>query len=353
MRNDIKSIARPLFPVTGLIAALFGVMLAEPASAQAPSNTLVIASFGGKIDNTFRLAAKAFEQRRGITIRWIPGTAVDNAAKLVATRERPEYDMALLENFTQNTATRQGVLAQIDEKRVPNYANLIDRAKLGTGVAAGLYLMGFFYFPEEFEKRGWKPPEVWSDLLKPETCGSVGFTHPIVSDGTKILLMFGGGDVANVNEGIKNVSKLKNCIQNMEPSAAKFEEKIQLREYLLGAQSTIRSLPLIQAGVPIKFVLPKDINVISMTTLVVVKNAPHLDLAYELLDWLIGPEAQTILMRESFYSPANKTVEVPADLKRIGLPAQSDIEKAIALDDYVVGENRRNWIRQFEREMAK
>lgn len=336
------------------LAVVFATIMSAPgAHAQSSANQLVIASFGGKIDNTFRMAAKPFEERRGISIRWIPGTAVDNAAKLVATRERPEYDMALLENFTQIAATRQGVLADVNATLVPNYADLLEQAKLGTGVAAGLYLMGFFHFPEEFAKRGWKPPEVWSDLLKPETCGSLGFTHPVVSDGTRILIMFGGGQVANINEGIKNVAQLKNCIQNLEPSAAKFQEKIELREYLLGAQSTIRSIPLIQAGVPIKFTLPKDINVVSMTTLAVVKNAPRQQLAYELMNWLIGPEAQSILMREAFYSPSNGKVEVPEDLKKMGLPGRQDIEKAIVLDDNVVSENRRNWIRQFEREMAR
>lgn len=334
-------------------AIAIGLTVLAATGAQAQSNSLVVASFGGKIDTAFRMAAKPFEERRGISIRWIPGTAIDNAAKLIATRERPEYDMALLENFTQEAVSRQGVLAPVDAKVVPNYADLLSRAQLGTGVAAGFYLMGFFYFPEEIAKRGWRPPEVWSDLLKPETCSVLGFTHPIVSDGTKILLMFGGGEIAKIDDGIKNVGKLKNCIQNLEPSAAKFQEKVQLREYLLGAQSTIRTLPLIQAGLPIKFVMPKDMNVLSMTTLAIAKQSTRLSLAYELMNWLIGPEAQEILIKEAFYSPSNSKAVVPENLKQMGLPDQKEIEKAIVFDDRTVSENRRNWIKQFEREMAR
>jgi putative spermidine/putrescine transport system substrate-binding protein len=100
-------------------------------------------------------------------------------------------------------------------------------------------------------------------------------------------------------------------------------------------------------------VLPRDGTIVTFSAISVVKNAPKARLAQELANWLIGPDAQQILMREAFYSPSNRTVDVPADLKEMGVPTRDDISKAIVLDDQDVVDKRRGWVRQIDRELAR
>jgi putative spermidine/putrescine transport system substrate-binding protein len=354
MKNRLRGCAS-----VGLVfgASVFAILdFSGSVSAQTgqAQETMTIASFGGKLDEAFKKAARPFEEKRNILIKWVPGTSAENAAKVVGTKNAPEYDAVLLENVTQNQASRGGALAEVDESIVTNYKKLMPQATRPSrdAIGVGFYVMGLFYDVNEFQKRGWTPPASWNDLLRPEFCKVVGLMHPNVSNGLQTIMMFGGGP-EKIDVGIKKLGELKNCIPTLEPSTSKFDEKVQLKEYLVGAHSTIRALPLIQAKYPIKLVLPRDGTIVTFSAISVVKNAPKARLAQELANWLIGPDAQQILMREAFYSPSNRTVDVPADLKEMGVPTREDISKAIVLDDQDVVDKRRGWVRQIDRELAR
>lgn len=347
MRHCVKFMSLPL-------AAALVALCTGPVSGQSGGpETMTVATFGGLLGDAYKKAAKPFEEKRNVVIKWVPGTAVENAARVVATKSAPEYDAVLLENVTHNQASQGGALAKVDEAIVTNYKHLLPHGTRPSRdtVAIGFYLMGFFYDVDEFKKRGWTPPSSWQDLLKPEFCKHVGLMHPNISNGLQTIMMLGGGP-EKIDDGIRKLGALKNCVPTLEPSTSKFDEKIQLKEYLVGAHSTIRALPLVQAKHPIKFVLPRDGTIVTFSSISAVKNAPKERLAQELSNWMIGPEAQQVLMREAFYSPANATVDVPPDLRALGVPTREDTSKAIVLDDTTVVEKRRGWIRQVERELA-
>ena len=341
--------------VKRISSVLFVLFLCPPTLAQYEGKTLTVASYGGQVDESFKKATIGFEERFKVKIRWVPGTATENAAKVNATKASPEYDVVFLENLTHSLASSQGLLAPINTAIVKNYEDLVPKAKLASkdAVPIGAIFTGIFYNSNEFQKRGWAPPQSWNDLFRPEFCKHIGILHPNVSYTIHMLVMLGGGDVNKVGEGIDRLSKLKGCLSTLEPAASKLEEKIQLGEYLIGVHGTVRVLPLIKLNYPVKFIIPKEGTVLGLTTVSAVKNSQNVLLGQELVNWMISPAAQKVLVETGFWTPTNSKVTVPTELENMGLPPSKVVQSAFTPNESTIMANRRDWVRKVEREIAR
>jgi putative spermidine/putrescine transport system substrate-binding protein len=337
---------------TFLVAAAFG-LIAGSAHAQYQGQTLNVASFGGAVDKAFQKAVDGFEQKFGVTIRWVPGNTAENAAKVVATKGRPEYDVAMLDDVAQEGVSRLGLLAKLDPAIITNYADLRPQAKFPSndGLPIGFNFTGLFYNQAEFQKRNWAPPKSWNDVFRPEFCNNIGFLSPAVSYTLNFLVLLAGGDTNKVPESIARLSKLKGCIRTLEPSSAKLEEKIQLGEYLVGIHGSVRILPLGVAGYPVKFIIPDEGTALSSTTVAAVIGGKE-KLAQEFINWIISPKAQQVLMEEAFFIPSNSKVSIPPKFAELGMPGPEILAKAIKIDGNVIADRRREWSRQIERELT-
>lgn len=343
-------------PARFLSALILGCAAAlGSARAQDRSAILNVASLGGQLDEVFKRVFKPFEEAKKITIRWTPAVSAENLAKVAASRANPEFDIAIVENLSQHIGSNQGLWAPIDESIVTNYKDLFPqgRAHSNDGVGVGFFLAGFFYNSKEFEKNGWAPPKSWNDLFRPEFCGRIGILHPNVAYTIHTIIMLAGGDVKKVPEGIARLAQLKNCIPVLEPSAPKLEEKIQLGEYLIGIHGNIRTVYLIKRGLPVKFTYPEEGTVAGVTIASAVKNSPNPRLAQEFLDWFIRPDVQKQVMEGLFYGPTNTKVPVSAELKQFGVPDSDLMKKMLAIDDSIIVNQRRDWVRQTERALTR
>ena len=339
--------------VGALVAA--GIGLSGPsAHAQYQGQTLTVASWGCALDKTYQKAFAGFEQKYGVTIKWVPGTTSENAAKVLASRANPEYDIAMLDDVAFEGVSKAGALAKLDPAIVTNLADILPQA-IGhrrDGIAIGFNPTGFFYNNVEFAKRGWAPPRVWNDIFRPEFCHHIGFNDPGVSYFFNMTAMLVGGDVSKMKDGIDKFLKLKGCFATLEPSSAKLEEKIQLGEYLVGIHGSVRVVPLAKAGYPVRFVVPEDGTALSYTAAAPVANGPHPKLAQEFINWFLTPETQTILMTDATYVPVNPKVKIPDELRQIGMSGPEAVAKWVELDRDAITEQRRNWARQVERGLA-
>lgn len=353
MNNRIST--RSVCLLLGLSIGL-AVATHAPARAQADEKTLVIASFGGQLDEAFKAALRPWAEQNKISIRMVPGTATENAAKIIATKNNPEFDLVLLENMSYDLVSRQGLLAQFQPRDLSNFTDLASQARLKgwDGLPVGFYFTGIYYNPEEFKKRNWAVPVSWSDLFRPEFCNHIGVMHPNVSYGLHTVLMLAGGKPEKMPEGIAAFGKLKGCIATLEPSSSKLEEKMQMGEYLLGTHGTIRAVPLINTGYPIRFVIPKEGSILAFSAVVAPKNSPRPQLAKDAMNWLIGPQAQKILMDTAFYTPVNTKVELSSKLKELGVPDSKMISEIIIVEnDSIINDHRRDWARQIDRALTR
>ncbi|MDQ8035706.1 MAG: extracellular solute-binding protein [Bordetella sp.] len=315
---------------------------------------LVVASFGGNLDQVYRRALAGFEARHGVTIEWVPGTAPGNIAKLQAGRAAPEYDVVFCENITQRQAAQQGLLAAIDPAAVPHYAALTERARApgADGAGIGGFVTGIYYRREAFAQRGWGAPASWDDLARPELGKVLGLERATQVYTLNAVLMLAGADPARIDAGIARFAQIARHAQVLEPTAAKHEEKILLGEYLVGVNSTIRALPLVARQPDLTFVLPREGAVVSHTMVAPVRGAPHAALAQAFVNELLSPEVQAMLMRELFYSPVHREVAVPEALRALGVPDQATLAAMPRIDDDVVVAQRRDWTRRLERALG-
>src|SRR5438128_609821 len=97
-----------------LLAACAAGLVASPLAA------LKVLGLGGKLDEIFHNALADFETSRNVKFRFIPGSPPDNAAKVVATMAKPEYDLVLFDNLYYSLASARGALAKVDEKIATN-----------------------------------------------------------------------------------------------------------------------------------------------------------------------------------------------------------------------------------------
>jgi len=339
--------------ITAVVLALAGAASGQPA---APSTELVVAALGGALGQSIREVFEPFEKQYNVKIRWdTVGSSVENVARAVATKDHPVFDLVFGDMTNLPVGADQGVWAQIDEKIVTNYKDQLPQAKMASHdtVYYGFVATALFYNTQEFEKRGWKAPTHWSDLLKKEYCGRVGLNHPNVSYGVHTLIMLGGGDPAKASDGIARLAAYKDCIPVLEPTAAKLEEKIELGEYWIGVEGSVRIIPLSKKGVPIRFVIPDEGPVMYASGVAPVKNAPHARMAQEFLNWILRPDVQVQLMEKAFYGPTNSAVKVPKEDAQLGVPDAEVVKRSVFIPAKTITENRRAWTRELDRAMEK
>lgn len=321
-------------------------------AAEAPTK-LVVASFGGKLDQVYKALFTDFEKQHNITIQWVPGTAPGNVAKLAATAQSPEYDLVLFDNINQRVASQQGLLAPIDEQVVKQWGDLQKwaQAKGKDGVAVGGFVTGIYYRKDIFAEKGWPEPTSWGDLANPQFCNSLGLERASQVYTLNAVVMLADAKLDNIDKGIDRFVQLAKCTPVLEASAAKHEEKILLGEYLIGVNSSIRALPLTPRIKGLTFVIPKEGAVTSSTMVSPVKNGPNPTGAQAFINWFINPDVQQKLMNELFYIPVNRQVTVPAELHELGIPDQATLAKLPVIDDDVIVENRRNWAVKLEQKL--
>lgn len=334
------------------LAATAPALLSRHALAQ--ERRLVVASFGGNLDQVYRRALADFEGRHGVRIDWVPGTAPGNIAKLQAGRDAPEYDVVFCENITQRQASQQGLLAPVDAAQVAHYAALTDRARPQgqDGAGIGGFVTGIYYRPAAFAERGWAAPAGWADLERSEFAPVLGLERATQVYTLNAVLMLAGADPARIDEGIARFARIARGVQVLEPTASKHEEKILLGDYLIGVNSTIRALPLVARQPDLAFVLPAEGAVVSHTMAAPVRGAPNPQLAQAFVNELLSPDVQQILMRELFYSPVHRDVAVPDDLRGLGVPDQQTLARMPRIDDDQVVAQRRDWTRRLERALG-
>jgi putative spermidine/putrescine transport system substrate-binding protein len=313
---------------------------------------MVVETFGGELGATIKAVYVPFEKKFNVSIRWVPGSSsAENVARIAATKDKPEIDLAFGDSMSFYVGSAQGLWAKIDPSIVTLYKNQAPKALVPTDdvMNIGFWLTGFFYQYKEFAKQGWKPPTSWDDMFRPEFCGRVGLLDPNVSYGLHAVLMLGGGDPANIKDAIAKLAAHKKCITVLEPTTAQLDQKAESGDDLIGATGNIRALPVMKKGAPIRFVIPEPGSLVGTTTVAAVKNGPHPKLAQEFLNWALLPESQVLLMNRAFYGPTNMTVAVPPELAEMGVPDAKALERAKPISDKIVYDNRRAWIREIQR----
>ena len=158
------------------------------------------------------------------------------------------------------------------------------------------------------------------------------------------LMMLGGGGPDNVMKGAEKVAAIKDCIDTIDPNAAKTVEKAQLGEYELGIMAHQLTLTLKNKGAPLQYADPKEGAVLQFSTAAVTKNAPNPKMAQLLLNELLSERVQKVLVEALNASPVNKNVKVSAELAAAGAPDPANMKKYIPIPTDAILVNRAKYL---------
>lgn len=291
---------------------LVGSLAVSSVAAVAQSSvTLQIGCYGGAFtDVEQRFVAEPFTTRTGIKVTWINGNPSDHLAKLIASRGRSApYDIVYLDDDIEAEAINAGVLGKSGAADLPNLKFLYPQAinKDGYGPALNFYSTGIVYNVEKFKAAGIPAPTSWADLWNPKLAGHVGVPTLENTMGHAFLVAaehLAGGDESTPEKGIDKIAQIK--AQSYPGSSPVLDPLLRSGDVWVAPWLNGRTWGLIDRGVPLAFVLPKEGGFFGMTTISVTATTPHRKEALAFINDVLGPLAQLGMANQIPYGPTNR-----------------------------------------------
>ena len=240
-----------------------GLLAGSSATALAQSNvTLQIGCYGGAFtDVEQRFVAEPFTARTGIKITWINGNPSDHLAKLIASRGRPaSYDIVYLDDDIEAEAVNAGELGKSGAGDLPNLKFLYAQAinKDGFGPALNFYSTGIAYNVEKLKQRASPHPRHRADCGI-EACRHVGVPTLENTMGHAFLVAaehLAGGDESTRPK--KASTRSRDRGQSYPGSSPVLDPLLRSGDVWVAPWLNGRTWGLIDRGVPLRFVLPKE-----------------------------------------------------------------------------------------------
>lgn len=300
-----------------LVLSLSAGTFALSATAQAPS--LTVAMYGGNWGDAFRsCVAEPFTRATGIGVISEVGTSTTTLAKLQQQKSAPGIDVAWMDGGISELAHQAGVVEHLDPVAIPNLKNVIPKAVYRNGnsnyaVGSGYYSLGLTYSTKSIKQA----PSSWQDLWKPEYAGAVILPSPTNSAGVPFFVFM--ARVFGINPN--NLAPLYGKFSALDTalffdSSGAATNAFQSGEAVIGAHFNVGAWDLIDKGVPIAFVVPKEGVWATDARLHLVRGARHKAAAEKFINTALTPEAATCLAKKLYLGPALQGVKLSDEISR-------------------------------------
>jgi putative spermidine/putrescine transport system substrate-binding protein len=327
--------------------------LGFPYIARGQDKSLVVNSYGGSFEEFMRQQViPPFEEQTGITIELDIGLGKGWLANLrAAGPDNPPYDVLMTNETWASIEREEGFFEQIPADQVPNMADLWPIARLADdwAVIGTLSPIGLAYHTEMVAN----PPAAWADLwTNEEFQGSIGMYTITNSAGYMFVLMTARnffGSEYEVDQAIDKIKQLK-PFQQVDFSGT-METVLTRGEVTVGPLAFAAVARLQTDGAPLAVVAPKEGMFMFEQVFNVLKGSKKKELAYQWVNYILSPEMQEKWVRQYYYSPVNKKVAVPDDLKELVPIAGERMSEIVLFDWKTANANRDRVIERWNKEM--
>ena len=322
-----------------LIAA---AALALPAIVSAPTRAaargVTFAGYGGWFQSVFDpMILGAFRKAHpDIPVFYYPvGNSYQALSVLRAQRGFPTTGVALLETGIAARAMAEGLVEPLDAGSMPVLNDLVAGAispNLG-GPALMLDNLALGYNPTLIAP----PPRSWRALWNPVYGRRVVLQTPPDPLGLAITAvaagLYGAGDPkTSMDIALTALTQLVPRVGAWDPIPDVYTA---IADGDAGFGPCWNARAQAQAALtPHRFaaVIPDEGGPYLTTTVNLVKGAPQAEASRTLIAWLLGPEAQRLLVQTMFYEPVNTKADIPAAaLSRVGA-TQAMIARRMEMD---------------------
>jgi putative spermidine/putrescine transport system substrate-binding protein len=201
------------------------------------------------------------------------------------------------------------VLAKLDPSAVPNLRFVYDEVKnpgdYGVGILLSLY--GIAYNIDKFKQAGIPAPTSWEDLWDPRVAGKVALPDITTVAGRSLVYAVSrlqGGDERSLRKGVEKLAQIK--AHSYYNSTVQLETLFPAGDIWIAPMVNGRAWGLIDRGLPIGFVTPKEGAISNLSTIDLVEGTKHRKEALAYIDTVLDPLVQLGQAYEIPYGPVNR-----------------------------------------------
>ena len=332
--------------------ALIATTTLVPRRAAA-AGRVVAPIYPGPWEEAYRaVVVPAARKNADMDVVLTPLLALDQVAKVKASRGAPPVDIFLLDPGPAVVAIEDGLVEKFDPSRLKNIGNLPKTFHDEWGVAVAAQIVGIAYNPKKVER-----PKGWKDLFDPKYYGKVGISGFGTTFGTSSLIEISkqyGGSLTNVDPAFEQLKKwlphVGAIAQNPIAVNTLFQQgQMDVTYTNFQTVSTLKG-----RGVDIEFVKPDSGPIAFYTTIHVVKNAPNKDNAYKYIDTILSTEVQAALQKPPYnLLSVNKNVPLQPDMPRDLVKSHEELASFVQHDWRKINPHRAAWIERFNKEIRQ
>jgi spermidine/putrescine transport system substrate-binding protein len=252
-----------------------------------------------------------FTQETGITIRT---TTYDSNEALYAKLkllDNSGYDLAVPSTYFVDKMRKEGMLHSIDKAKLPNYHNLdprqLDKAFDPGNQYSIPYLWGTTGIAVNTDKFKLDEVKAWADLWKPIFRQRLLMPNDLREAFHIALRVLGySGNTTNPEQIRLAYELLRQLLPNVRLfTSDAIDVQFVTGEVDAGVAWNGVAYKARQEDPAIRYVYPKEGVIIWMDNLIIPKNAPHPELALQLIDFLLRPDMARLIAEKIGYTSPN------------------------------------------------
>ncbi len=295
-------------------AAAGALILGAPTIVRAQAKQLLMAGPGAQAKMFEADVVPLLEKKIGIKIVFDAST-LKHLETLAMQKAAPTYSVAWMTDYDMISASQQGLLAPLTPTGVPNVQKILPSA---IGRDGQFVLFKLARFSVGVNTDHVKPPlAAWADLWGPRFKGKILVPGFPMTQGPMLLTMAAhletGKPLAEAQyetaAGLKKLKELRANVLNVfsgSPQALLLLEQGEAH-VVVGLFSSVL-YPRRRAGMPIDLPTPKEGAFGGANCIARIANGPHPELADALIDAMLSPEIQALLMERTYDSPVRPEV---------------------------------------------
>lgn len=326
------------FPLTQIIAASFATLMAASSA-----NALVIYTSVDEENATKIL--DAFKADTGVNVEMVFLSSGPALSRIEAEATRPQADvwfgapsenhiLAKERGLTQPyVSANSGDLAE-NFKDAEGYWHAIYTNPLAVGVRTDI-----------LESRGAPIPSSWEDLTNEAYRGLIQMPSP-QSSGTAYAVILTLNELWGEDKAFEYMKALNPNVQTYTQSGTAPSGALGVGETPIALQFSPGFLKLLDEGFPVKVVFPSEGVGYEVAAMSILKDAPNVDDAKKLVDWMTSAAGQAKLSEnKTYFLPIRSDVSAGE-----GIPTLSDI-KLVPYEAKFASENRQRLVDRWVEEV--
>jgi putative spermidine/putrescine transport system substrate-binding protein len=297
----------------GAGAAAF--VLGTPAIVRAQPKQLLIAGPSAQAKTFEAHVQPLLEKRLGVKVLLDGSTSVKHMQVLLAQKSAPTYALAWMPDSEMVTAAQHGLLAPLKSGGVPNLQKILPAAVRKDALWVQFKIARFSVGVNTDKLR--PPLATWAELWEPRFKQKVLIPTFSLTQGPMMLTMAAhlesGKPLAeaqyDTEAGLRKLKALRPNILNVftaSPQALTLLE--QGEAYAVVGLFSSMLYPRMSAGIPIDLPTPKEGAFGSPNCIGRITDGPLQDAAEALIDALLEPDLQKIMMERTYDSPVRPEV---------------------------------------------